>query len=710
MNSFLAVLACVFSGVAQEVRHTFTFVPPKPVHQVTIAGTFNGWDKNATPLRLSGGAWSISLPLRPGKYRYKFVVDDQWITDPKAQANEGDGNGNVNSVLVIVPGDYDRPASPNDGVVAASALEHATEIPYFNFDRGHLTLSLRTRPNDVADVKVVVKGVGSFPMQGTDIDDLYRRYTVSIPWDRKRDLSYHFELRDGRKTFPFGKNGLNDSADYRVEAKKFKPFEVPPWVEKGVIYQIFPDRFANGDTKNDPRNVQPWNATPTYSNRFGGDIAGIRQHLDYLEGLGVKTLYLNPIFLAGSNHRYDTIDYLKVDPEIGTNEEFGQLTRELKSRGIRTVLDGVFNHTSTKFFAFDDVVRNGAASKYTGWYGFKSFPVKIQENPNYVAWFNFPSMPKVNHSNPAFRRYLLDVPVYWAKHADVAGWRLDVANEVPMDFWRDFRRTVKSINPQNWILGEEWGDATRWLQGDQWDSVMDYPFRGAVLNFVGKDGSGKPSDLMNGLMAAYSRYAPQVSRNAMNLIGSHDTPRILTMCGEDKDLAKLAASIQFTWAGTPSIYYGDELGMSGGKDPENRRGMEWAKATDRNEFLTHYRRLIAIRNANPALQSGDPVPLGSNDANGTATYARVLDADKGQIAVIALNRSDRPQQIVFSLDRLIHRRLKLVDALGGEAATLSPQGQIRLSLAPKSAAILVPPSGLIRHSRLGRGSRRPASV
>jgi glycosidase len=696
---------------AQTVPHTFTFVPPQPVRQVNVAGTFNNWDKNATPLKRSGDAWTVNLSLSPGKHRYKFVLDGEtWVTDPKAQANEGDGNGNVNSVLLIVPADYARPASPRDGQVAVSALEHQTQVPYFNFDRGRLTLSLRTRPNDVAGAKVVVKGVGEFPMEGSDVDELYRRYTAGIPWDRKRDLSYHFELADGGKTFVYGKAGFGDPTDYRVDAKSFHPFEVPQWVEKGVIYQIFPDRFANGDPQNDPKGVEPWDAKPTYSNRFGGDVAGVRQHLDYLQGLGIKTVYFNPVFRAGSNHRYDTFDYLKIDPEIGTNEEFGALTREMRRRGIRTVLDGVFNHTATKFFAFDDVVRNGAASKYTGWYTFKGFPVKVQEHPNYVAWFDYPSMPKVNHANPEFRRYLLDVPKFWSQNAAIAGWRLDVANEVPMDFWRDFRRELKARDRDTWILGEEWGDATRWLQGDQWDSVMDYPFRGAVLNFVGKDGSGRPSDLLTGLMASYTRYAPQVSRNAMNLISSHDTPRILSMCGGDKELAKLAATIQFTWAGTPSIYYGDELGMAGEKDPDNRRGMEWGRAIAGNDVLAHYRRLIALRNSSPVLQSGDPVVLDADDAAGTAVYARVLDPRKEQFAIVAVNRSSVSRKFATSLRRFSRRTLDIVDALGDRPVSVSPEGQVLITLAPKSAAVLIPRPGSPRHSRLGTGSRRPASA
>lgn len=680
----------VYQPQANEVTHMFRLVPPRAVRTVNLAGTFNGWDKGATPMTQDGDAWTVSVKLKPGRYEYKFVLDgEDWITDPKG-ANVSDGNGHMNSVLMLVPYDYTKAASPNDGVIATSALEHRTEVPYFNFDRGQLTLTSRERPNDAASTVLVVKGKGSFPMAGTALDEMYRQYKVSIPWDRKSDLSYHFELKDGGKTFTYGPAGLNDTDDFKVTATTYHPFTVPDWVEKGVIYQIFPDRFDNGDKSNDPKNVAPWNSAPTYNNHYGGDVAGIRKHVGYLQDLGISTLYLNPIFRSNSNHRYDTIDYLKVDPEIGTNEEFGALTRDLKQHHIRTVLDGVFNHTATQFFAFDDVVKKGEASKYTYWYTFKGFPVKVEENPNYVAWYNYPSMPKINHANLETRAYLLNVPKYWSQHADIAGWRLDVANEVPMDYWRDFRRTVKGIDPNMWIMGEEWGDAGRWLTGDQWDSVMDYPFRGAVLAFVGTDGNGKPSELLKSLNGVYGMYAPQVSRNAMNLLSSHDTPRIRTLCGGDADLAKLAAAIQFTWAGTPSIYYGDELGMEGDKDPDNRRCMDWAHANAGNDFLNYYRKLIAIRNANPVLQSGDPITLKANDEAGTACYARLLD---GKIAYVALNRSSVTRETAIPRVEGVGTTISFVDVLGGQPVRVDADGTLIVKVAPKSAAILIPRSG-----------------
>lgn len=671
------------------VAHTFSLRPEIAVRTVNLAGTFNNWDRQATPMTLQsdGKTYSVTLKLDPGKYQYKFVLNGEiWITDPKGKS-VSDGNGNTNTVLFLIPNDYATPASPKDGRVSASALRHETEIPYFNYDRGRLTVSLRVRPGDLASAAVVV-GKRRFPMSERKVDELYSRMSASIPWDRKTDLRYFFELKDGRQTFTYSPDKLSPSSASQsfVVSKSYQPFVVPNWVEKSVIYQIFPDRFDNGDLKNDPAGVMPWNGKPEYFNRFGGDIAGVEKHLDYLSGLGVSCIYFNPIFKAGSNHRYDTIDYFQVDPEFGTNEELARLTRELKAKGMRTVLDGVFNHTSVDFNAFADVRKNGADSKYTSWYTFHSFPVRVEENPNYVAWFGFSSLPKINVDNPETRDYLLGVPKYWDQHATINGWRLDVANEVSMNYWRSFRKVVKGIDPDNWIVGEEWGDASAWLKGDQWDSVMNYRFRSAALGFISKEGDGSPTHLLDSLFHVYDSYAPQVSRNMMNLLGSHDTPRILTLCGDDRDLAKLGAILQFTWVGTPSIYYGDELGMDGGPDPMNRKGMRWDLATPKNDMLALYRKLVALRNSVPVLQSGDPVRVMADDQTGIAAFARVLGKD---CAVVALNRSSRAVKASIPLRDLPIRPKGWTDRLNGQECSVVG-ATIAVTIPAKSGVVLVP--------------------
>jgi cyclomaltodextrinase len=681
------------------VPHTFIFHADRAVQSVNLAGKFNNWSATAEPMLSSDGrTWSRTVSLRPGVYQYKFVLDGKtWITDPDGKTID-DGNGHSNSLALVVPPDFALPARIGDGKIATSVISHSTAVPDFNWDRGKLTISITARPSDVERISVIV-ATRAYPMHVVGSDEITARYSGSIPWSRTSDLAYSFQLRDGHRVEFFGRNGITAvaSTPFHVSAKTYKPFVVPTWVEKSVLYQIFPDRFANGRKENDPKDVQPWDAKPTYYNKMGGDVAGVEQHLPYLQSLGIKGIYFNPIFWSPSNHRYQAIDYYKVDPELGTNQEFSQLTHDLKRAGIRTVLDGVFNHTSTEFFAFADVVKNGEASRYKDWYTIHSFPVRTQGQPNYESFFNSPSMPKLHILNPEAEQYFLKIPQYWQTHADIAGWRLDVGNEVPMDYWRAFRKVVKKQDPQAWIVGEEWGDASPWLLGDQWDATMNYQFREAILQLVGKGHSGKPSAFMGTLMNTYASYAPQVSRNLMNLIGSHDTPRILTETGGDRDLAKLAAIIQFTWVGAPCVYYGDELGMEGGVDPDNRRGMTWARATPDNDFLSLYKKLIRLRTGSKILQSGEPEKLIADDAKGTAAFSRTLDGDS---AYVALNRSDAQQTI----DLPVGKPAVFREALTG--ASYSPNhGFIHLTLASKRAAILMPLQGNSpSHRLMGRRS------
>lgn len=676
------IVSALFA-VFGQVRHEFVYRADRPHASVTVAGTFNGWNREATPMAVGpdGKTWRTYVGLEPGKIAYKFVLDGAtWITDPENPRTESDGGGNTNSIFTLLPADYAAPAKLGDGVIAASALRHRQALPDLNYDRGRLTFRIRTRPNDVRAISLILGSRSTLPMRCIASDDLYATYEAALPWDRKSEIRYSFVLNDGKGALSFGPDG-----GYTLSPTSFKAFEPPKWAERSIIYQIFPDRFANGDASNDPADVQPWTAKPTWFNRFGGDVAGVRQHEEYLSGLGVSLVYFNPIFKSPSNHRYETSDYKLVDPQFGTNKEFFSLVSELRRRGIRVVLDGVFNHTAVDFAPFADILENNQKSRYLNWYTIRSFPVKVQEKPPYEAWFGFPSMPKLNVMNPDTTAYLMGVLDFWARNSEIAGWRLDVANEVPMPFWRTFRTHLKSIKPDAWILGEEWGNASAWLGGDQWDSVMNYPFRFATVNFLGPKGDGKATSYLHALMSNYSNYAPQVSRNLMNLLGSHDTSRILTELGGNVQAAMLAAVVQFTWVGIPSIYYGDELGMEGGADPENRRGMEWQRATSANSMLAHYRRLAAMRNASELLKSGDPVPLAADDAKGVVAFART---DGRQSAIVAINKSGSFQQIDIAIPSGSE---KLVDAMSGETFTISTERKLRLTLPAKGFLVLLPP-------------------
>lgn len=431
-------------------------------------------------------------------------------------------------------------------------------------------------------------------------------------------------------------------------------FKTPGWLAGGVMYQIFPDRFFfSGKPKTgvpaDRRMHEFWGETPdwapnaqgviTNSDYFGGDLAGIREKLGRLKALGVTCIYLNPIFEAHSNHRYDTADYSKIDPLLGNEQDFSALCREARRQGIRVMLDGVFNHTGSDSVYFNREGRypgpgayQSKDSPYYGWYSFRRWP------DDYDSWWNFKNLPNVNERNPGYRAYITGdngIIRKWL-HAGASGWRLDVADELPGDFLEDIRAAAKQQNPDALVLGEVWEDASnkcaygerrRYLLGDQLDSVMNYPFRNAVLGFLtGMDAA----DSMEIILDILENYPPQVVQNLMNHIGTHDTERALTVLGgEPVDgrgrewqsktrlspgqrekglrLMRLASMLQFTLPGVPCIYYGDEAGVEGYRDPFNRACYPWGE--EDAGLITWYRMLGKLRTQCKALKSGAFEPV-----------------------------------------------------------------------------------------------------
>ena len=679
----------------QTTDRTLTYVADKSLKSVGLAGTFNNWDKGATPMKVGedGRTWTTSLPLPYGRTQYKFVLDGEtWIVDPKGKTVD-DGNGHQNSEIVVLPPDFDAPAAPRDGVVATSVLRHTPGLPDANVDRGRLTLKLRVRKGDVAAVRLQPATGAPLPMSRVAGDDLTDVYEAVLP---ARKTTYTFGIADGRVWRAFGADGLDGKTSFLYDPATARRIVVPAWPERGVVYQLFPDRFANGDRKNDLPGTLPWTSTALkYDSRLGGDVAGIRRHLPYLGDLGVGTVYFTPIFDSPSYHRYDARSFVKVAPDFGTNADFALLTKQMRARGIRTVLDFAFNHTATDGPWFSDLRKNGASSKYKAFYFPKSFPIKVGPNPNYEAWFGFPSMPKLDQGNPAVRKASLAAIDYWRRNASLAGVRLDVANEIDPTLWRELRRKEKAVSPDFWIVGENWSDGTPWFGGDQWDSQMGYQFRDAALGFF-PDGKTTATAFADRLMSVYAMYPPQVSRNLMTLIGSHDTPRFLTLCKGDGALMRLAATVQLAWPGAPMVYYGDELGMTGGADPMNRKGMAWPTANAGNAMLRFYRRMIAVRDANPALQSGDPAILLADDAKRCLAFSRTLPPVARQSSIddrqsiVALNRSATPQKLLLPLPSPLKGKA-LLDALSGRR--YAPGATLALTLGPKTAVVLVPASG-----------------
>lgn len=381
----------------------------------------------------------------------------------------------------------------------------------------------------------------------------------------------------------------------------------PAWVRDAVFYQIFPDRFANGDPSNDPPHVHPWGAPPTTRNFQGGDLKGIQENLDHLSDLGVDAVYLNPIFQAGSNHRYNATDYLRVDDRLGSLEDFRRLLRSAHDRGIRVVLDGVFNHSGRGFFAFQDLLDHGEASPYRHWYHVHDFPLDAfgeeGKAKNYEAWWGMRNLPKFNTDDPEVRAYLLKVARHWIEQG-VDGWRLDVPNEIPdLAFWSEVRGVVTRVNPEAVLLGEIWSVSPAWVGPGVFDGLMNYPLRQSLLDLV-VERSLPPQGFADQVRAQYDAYPEAYLDTQYNLLGSHDTPRIATLAGRDRRRLRLLFSLLFALPGAPSIYYGDEIGLEGGKDPDCRRAFEWDRSRWDADFLDFVKSLIRLRRSRAELRRG----------------------------------------------------------------------------------------------------------
>jgi cyclomaltodextrinase len=426
---------------------------------------------------------------------------------------------------------------------------------------------------------------------------------------------------------------------------------VPAWVNEAVFYQIFPDRFANGDTNNDPPNVQPWGSPPTLWGFQGGDLEGIRQHLDYLVDLGVNALYLTPIFMASSNHRYNTYDYFRIDPKLGTLEDFRRLLEDVHARGMRLILDGVFNHCGRGFFAFNDIIENQEHSPYRDWFHIKHFPIRpyaAGDAHSYVGWWRMKSLPKFNTENPHVRTYLLEVVRYWTE-VGIDGWRLDVPNEINDDsFWAEFRETVRGVNPEAYLLGEIWNVEPRWVSPNHFDGLMNYPLREALLTFIG-EGSIPATAFaqhLNHLLGAYPR--ENVFAQYL-LLGSHDIPRIRTLLKGDDRRLKLLQMVQFTFPGVPAIYYGDEIGLEGEKDPDCRRAFPWDDHAWNREQRAFIARLIGIRKSTPELKHGWLEVVHADDTLGVIAMVRGVGAGA---VLLAVNASGQKSEIHIPSEKL----------------------------------------------------------
>lgn len=404
----------------------------------------------------------------------------------------------------------------------------------------------------------------------------------------------------------------------------------PAWVKDAIFYQIFPDRFCRSERYHAAGKFVEWGSKPTRENMFGGNLAGIEDKLEYIKNLGANAIYLCPIFKSNSNHRYHTVDYFEIDPVLGTLKDFDSLVKKAHKLGLRIILDGVFNHCSRGFFQFNSLMELGPNSPYVDWFHVKGWPLNAYSGkPNYECWWNFPALPKFNTDCAEVREYLFSVAEYWTKRG-IDGWRLDVPNEINDDsFWQEFRRRVKAINPEAYIVGEIWDAPERWLQGDQYDGVMNYLFRKAVMKYLFDENPISTEEFCNRLQEAFPVGRGDIP---MNLLGSHDTTRLKSQPCAGWERIKFALTLMFFMPGAPCIYYGEELGMLGGKDPDNRRSVPWEKLPEMQQEPVYalVKELTAMRNGNPVLRDGKMEIVREGD---TFSVIRTLGRKKMTLAV-----------------------------------------------------------------------------
>ena len=487
----------------------------------------------------------------------------------------------------------------------------AESVRFYYADRAVMTPKLQFAP---------------LPMEKFRTDRYFDWYEIRLETRFER-IAYYFELQNGVETlFYYGDcyemAGTPTRADYFQLPFNHRAdrFAAPAWTRDAVVYNIFPDRFAAG------KRLAPNGAPPCR----GGTVRGVTENLDYIASLGFNCIYLNPIFAARSYHRYDTLDYYRIDPHMGAEDDLRDLVRRAHALGIRVILDGVFNHVSSDHPFFRDVLEKGRASRYYScFYALPETPrlPAAGDLPGYTCFSYVADMPKTNTADPFLRQYFCDVGAYWVRKFDVDGWRLDVANELDDGFLRAFRASVKAAKSDALIVGEVWENAAHYLGGDMLDSAMNYDFRRYCRRFFAEQTVDAETFDTN-VSTLLLRYNENALFAQLNLLDSHDVSRFLSLCGGKTERMELAVLLQMTFPGMPCVFYGDEKGLCGESEPEYRRPMAWDASSPLEEV---YRRMIALRKTHPALRYGSfHTELA---CGGVYRYSRVWNGTKITVAM-----------------------------------------------------------------------------
>lgn len=494
-----------------------------------------------------------------------------------------------------------------------AVLHSNTETFVYPIARNQLIVRLRTAKKEIKKCQIIYWNREDSikkreTMECYARDELFDYFQCKIIFTKvARYQKYYFWLEEThREQWYFSSCGITSVPPSEgffeyLYANQNDVRQVPNWAKGIIYYQIFPDRFFNGNPDNDPADCKAWGTIPTRNNYMGGDLKGICNKLPYLKDLGVECLYLNPVFEGDFNHKYATTDYFRIDPLFGTNEELKELISQCHQQGIRIILDGVFNHTGIHFPLFQNVLEKQEQSAYKDWFLIENYPVTVSGD-SYECVGAYPYMPKLNTANPDVQAYILKIMDYWLGEYQIDGWRLDVADEVDSTVWELARITLKRKYPDCILLGETWGYGGRMLRGNQLDSVMNYMFRDAMWDYFGKSSiSAEAFDhRINTILALYR---DETCHLLYNLLDSHDTERFLYVCGENPKVLQLAAAFQMLFVGSPAIYYGDEAGITGENDPDCRRCMVWDEQT-KPELSQWYKKIIAIRKNHLCVREG----------------------------------------------------------------------------------------------------------
>ena len=508
-------------------------------------------------------------------------------------------------------------------------------------------------------------------------------------------------------------NFISPSEKWIYDSSIYQRHSIPDWVYGSVMYQVFPERFANGRSEINPENTVEWGSVPTRLDFQGGDLYGVIDKLDHIESLGVNILYLNPIFLSGSTHKYDSWDHFKVDPTLGGDDGLRDLISNCHDRNIKVILDCSLNHVHPRHFAFQDIVQNGENSEYKNWFTIFDYPVRLIHRPHlyantykvgwdgneeeykrylektfdetkvpvevrdddgpivepsYKAWWGVPDMPKVNFESKEARQWALDVTKHWIENFDIDGWRMDVAKELDFSFWKEFRDIAHKANKDTLLISEIFGDTSQWLQGDRFDGTMNYSFREAMTDyFATKRINNK--EFADSLANLYSMYSFEALSSCQNLLSSHDVKRFLNRCGNEEDGILGAIFLQATFPGIAGIYYGDEIGLGGADDPFNREPFPWHSEESWNSTILDYtKKLMNIKKSSSIFKYGRFELLDDNEQ--FVAFRRILK-DESMLCIINRSKSNDDFNIISNAHS--------VNVIHGDCAANLDQGMIKIS-------------------------------